>query len=380
MIPSPSRGMLSAESSGRSDGVAGSPDSRAAPPSGRSTPRAPLVIALVLVAVTAVCWFVDGSLRPAFSTADVLPAIALAIVFLAAESTQLHLEFRRQTHSISASELPLVFGLFVLDPGALLAVRIAAGAVVMIARRRPPIKIYFNLCLLAAETTLALVTFRAVLAGRPAEVTDAYSWVAAAAAVAVVYVTANTAVMSAIAFSEGIPPWRDTAAMLAPAFLVSLLNGTTALVVLLTLSVSAWSAILLAVLGAMLGLGYRGWLRSRTQHAVLGRVYRFSRLLEQVRGMDGPLEVALQEARTSVNAAVLRLGLLDDDGRLVVTEIGDGPVVTRSGDRPDALVQRVLDSRGGLRVDRRRAADPVLAALRARDAEEVIAIPLRSGS
>src|SRR6185437_11158115 len=244
--------------------------------------------------------------------------------FLAAESTQLHLEFRRQTHSISASELPLVFGLFLVAPGTLLVVRLAAAALVMIVRRRPPLKIFFNLCLFSAETTLALVTFRAVLVGRPVEVTEVHSWVAAAAAVGVVFVVSNVSVLAAIAISGSVPPWREVASALVPAFMVTVLNAALALVVLLTLSVSAWAALPLALLGVMIFLGYRGWLRSRAQHRMLNRVYRFSRLLEQVRGMEGPLEVALEEARASVNASVVRLGLLDD-GELLVTEIADGP-------------------------------------------------------
>jgi hypothetical protein len=250
--------------------VAGSAEVHEAPT--RSAPRAPLAIAALLLVVAAGCWVLTGSLYPAFSSDDLLPALGLAVVFLAAESTQLHLEFRRQTHSISASELPLVFGLFVVAPGTLLSVRIAAGALVMIARRRPPIKIYFNLCLMAAETTLAVVTMRTVLAGRPIEVTDAYSWLAVAAALGAVFLIANAAVMSAIALTEGVPTWSETVAMVAPGFLVSVLNAAVALTVMLAVASTPWAVVPLVVLGGLLTVGYRGWLRSRRQHRVLNRV------------------------------------------------------------------------------------------------------------
>ena len=196
-----------------------------------------------------------------------------------------------------------------VQPGTLLLVRLTAAALVMIVRRRPPIKICFNLCLFAAETTLAVVTFHAVLGGRPVDITDPYAWVATAAAVGVALVVSNAGVFAVIVSSGGMPSWRETAVMVAPALLVTLVNAAVALVLLLSVSVSSWAAVPLAVLGGMFFLGYRGWLRSRTQHAVLGRVYRFSRLLEQVRGMDGPLDVALQEARGAVNAEIARLGL-----------------------------------------------------------------------
>ena len=47
-------------------------------------------------------------------------AVVLFAAFLVAEATTLHVEVRRQTDTISLSEIPLVIGLFVLDPGTLL--------------------------------------------------------------------------------------------------------------------------------------------------------------------------------------------------------------------------------------------------------------------
>ena len=345
----------------------------------RPVPRAPLTIASVLAVVAVLCWSVDPQLWGTPTTGDLLPAAVLVIVFIAAEATQLHIEFHRQTHSISASELPLVVGLFVVAPVTLVGVRLLAAVLVMLVRRRPPIKIYFNLCLFAAETTLALVAFHAVRGGAT-EVTDPRTWIAAAVAAAVGALVSYLAVLAVIASADGLPPWRDAAGSLALACLTALLNTAIALVVVLSLSVAAWSGVLIAILGTVLYAAYRGYARSRKQHEVLDRVYRFSRLLEQVRGMDGPLEVALQEIGAGVNAEVVRLGLLVDDGDLVVTEVSDGPAVTRPVPRVDALTRRVLDSRGGLRIDRRRAPEAVQAALRERGADEVIAVPLRSGS
>ena len=187
----------------------------------RLAARGPVLLAALLAAVALILWLADGSLRPAFASDDLLPALVLAGVFLAAESTQLHLEFRRQTHSISASELPLVFGFFLLAPGTLLAVRLAAAAAVMIIRRRPPLKIFFNLSLFAAETTLGLVTFRAVLASRPVDVTEVYSWVAAAAAIGVVFVVSSVSVFAAIAISGSLRARSSNTALVHAAALIA---------------------------------------------------------------------------------------------------------------------------------------------------------------
>jgi diguanylate cyclase (GGDEF)-like protein len=334
----------------------------------------------LLAVVAAACGLFTGSLYGGpLSTSDLLPGAILLAVFVAAEATQLHVEFHRETYSISVSDLPLVLGLFFVDPLVLLAVRLVAAAALMIVRRRPPIKILFNLCLFTAETALALTVFHA-LAAHPVEAVAPWSWLAAAAAIAVASVVSHGSVLAVIVLTDLMPPWREALGGVGTGLLSALLNTAIALIVVVSLSVAPWSGVLIAILGVVLYVAYRGYARSRKQHQVLDRVYRFSRLLEQVRGMDGPLAVALQEIRAGVNAEVVRLGLLLDDGDLVVTEVSDGPVVTRPAPRADALTKRVLDSRGGLLFDRRRTPDVVLAALHERGAEEVIAVPLRSGS
>jgi hypothetical protein len=64
-----------------------------------------------------------------------LPVLVVLVVL--AESAQVHVEIRRQTVSLSLSELPLVLGLFLLDPLPLLLARVVGGLLVTGRRGRP---------------------------------------------------------------------------------------------------------------------------------------------------------------------------------------------------------------------------------------------------
>ena len=81
-----------------------------------------------------------------------LPWWAMALAFAATDTFVLHVQARRETQSISLSEIPLVLGLHFAAPMAMLAGRLIGSAAVMIAyRRSPPLKIVFNLSLLVSE-------------------------------------------------------------------------------------------------------------------------------------------------------------------------------------------------------------------------------------
>ena len=77
-----------------------------------------------------------------------LPWWAMALAFAATDMFVLHVQARRETQSISLSEIPLVLGLHFAAPMAMLAGRLIGSAAVMVAyRRSPPLKIVFNLSL-----------------------------------------------------------------------------------------------------------------------------------------------------------------------------------------------------------------------------------------
>src|SRR5436190_9208872 len=105
----------------------------------------------------------------------------LAAGFCLAEIFVVHVEFRRDAHSVSLSEIPLVLGLFFAQPGSLvLAQLVGAGIALTLHRRQSMLKLTFNLGHFVLEACLAVLVFRAIadLTGPP----TTHEWLAAFAA------------------------------------------------------------------------------------------------------------------------------------------------------------------------------------------------------
>src|SRR5690349_8047092 len=70
------------------------------------------------------------------------PWWAIAIGFYLAECAVVHVHFRRETHTLSLSEVPLVLGLFAVSPIVLVAVQVAGmGVALVFYRRQRPLKV-----------------------------------------------------------------------------------------------------------------------------------------------------------------------------------------------------------------------------------------------
>ncbi|MGH2729769.1 MAG: hypothetical protein ACRDJI_04090, partial [Actinomycetota bacterium] len=69
----------------------------------------------------------------------------LAISFFLTEVYVVHLQFRRDAHSVSLSEIPLVLGLFFATPEALILGQVVGAAVALgLHRRQSLLKLLFN--------------------------------------------------------------------------------------------------------------------------------------------------------------------------------------------------------------------------------------------
>src|SRR5262249_28410768 len=115
---------------------------------GRS--RAPLgwVLALSLVIAAVATAMYIGPVHHLSNTGVPLhiPWSVFALGYAASEFTVVHIEFRRDAHSVSLNEIPLVVALVFLSPGhLLLAHLLGAGAVLILHRRQAVVKLIFNL-------------------------------------------------------------------------------------------------------------------------------------------------------------------------------------------------------------------------------------------
>ena len=130
-----------------------------------------------------------------------LPWWALAIVFYLAETWVVHLQFRKQAHTLSLIEVGLVFGLFFASPAALLAAQVVGSALALsLHRRQKPAKFAFNLAELSLCTGIAFAIFHS-LGGVGG--TNEHSWLAALLAAAGAHTVGVFLVFFVIAVAEG---------------------------------------------------------------------------------------------------------------------------------------------------------------------------------
>ena len=332
----------------------------------------PMILAGALLLLAGATWVAADLMHTGPAGQHWWVAVVLFAAFLVAEATTLHVEVRRQTDTISLSEIPLVIGLFVLDPGTLLLVRVLAALAVAIALRRSALKTAFNLALFTAEVAVAAAVFDWF---GVYDATDYRSWLPVFAVVVTLTCLSTVSIQIVIWLAQGRPDWPKVGAQVLLATLIALLNGAAALIILISLAADGRAAVLLTVLCASLLLAYRGYARSYRQHANLRRVYAFSRLLELTRSSEAPLDAALNEARDVLNASRLTLRLVGDHP-LALSVDGDGHTSTPDELGPDdPIVTRARNSRSGVLLTGKKAE----AALALRSAREIIAVPLRSG-
>ena len=218
------------------------------PHEGRAAPRRAIRFSLggsasiwlytvVLVAGSVALWQsgIEGLQAPLHPGA--VPWPALVPVFFVAESWVIHIHFRRQAHTVSLNEVGLVFGLFLLTSGGLLAAMLVGSAAALgIRRRQPPVKLAWNLAQFLFTTSLAIWVFHAVLSlGDPI---GPAGWVAALLATLVASLSGVVLVTIAIAVAEREVDLRELPATTVLSVISTVATTSLALVALVVVEVN----------------------------------------------------------------------------------------------------------------------------------------------
>ena len=98
------------------------------------------MLSFVLAAIGVLLLVLASPVSTSTPRTQVLLILAVLTVYVLAESSQIHVEVRQHTLSVSVSDLPLVLGLFLLDPWWLLFARLVSAGFVFVAGRRSPTK------------------------------------------------------------------------------------------------------------------------------------------------------------------------------------------------------------------------------------------------
>jgi diguanylate cyclase (GGDEF)-like protein len=305
--------------------------SAAAPPR-RLSGTARVWILTAAIAVAAVLLYAAGVRRiPTLAEADWLPLPILAGLFYLAEITVVHFRFRRDAHSFSLSEVPLVLGLFFAAPWALVPAQLLGSAVALtVHRRQPVLKLAFNLGQFALQASLAVVVFRYVVAlGDPL---GPAGWVAALLATQVTLWVADALINAAIFLSGDRLPPQAMWEVLGLGVIATAMNTSLALIAVTILARSPASAWLALTPLVVLFVAYRAYSSKRAQHERLEALYEATRALHESPQLESAMVTAASHARKLLDAQASEIILLPDAEREAAFSTRLGP-----GDRVEVM-------------------------------------------
>lgn len=262
----------------------------------------------------------------------------LAPMVYVSELTVVHLRFRRDAHSFSMSELPLVAALFFASPAELIVAQLIGNAAALaINRRQPLIKFAFNLSQFSLQTVIAVVVFRAVVsAGSP----DSWiGWLAAGLAGVTVLVIATGLITAAIRMSGGKLNSLEMIEVLGLSSIATLMNTSLALIgvhLVWSTPSSAWLALVPPV---VLFFAYRAYISQREERGRLESLYQAMRSLHEAGHIETALTGAATQATQMFEAEFSEIILLPENEDLPAYLSAVGP-----GSRSQSMVpiDRVL--------------------------------------
>jgi signal transduction histidine kinase len=235
-----------------------------------------------------------------------IPWWAIAGLFFLAEVYVVHLQFRREAHSFSLSEIPLVLGLYFLAPPALvLAQLVGSGAALVLHRRQSPLKLVFNLAHLSFEAIVASLLFHWVVGG--ADPAGLVGWIATVVAVALTTLLAAVMITIAISLSEGKLHLETLTEGLGLGMMVGMTNTCIALVAATLMWARPEAAWLLLVPVATVFFAYRAYTSERQKHKSLESLYESSRLVQGSLQIEATISELLSQARKMFQAEVAQI-------------------------------------------------------------------------
>jgi diguanylate cyclase (GGDEF)-like protein len=238
----------------------------------------------------------------------------LAGAFAVAELCVVHIEFRRNVHIFTLSELPLVFGLIFADPSAVLLGVLVGPIIVLVANRgQSPVKVAFNISLFCLGAALAITIFHALLPVRDA--VDPAVWGAALVAALTNAVVGALLVSAAVRLSgQPIAPSK-LGRTLAVASAVCVTNTCLALGGAAAVATDARAAVLLVVPAGAIVLAYRAYTAERRKHESLEFLHEVTRLLAHAPDIAAGLAGLLQRTLDVFRGDVAEIILLPSDQR-----------------------------------------------------------------
>ena len=310
-----------------------------------------------------------------------VPWWAIALVFFLTESYVVHVQFRREAHTISLDEIGLVIGLFVLAPGGLLLARLlGGGAALYFHRRQRSAKLAFNLATSTFVTLVAALVFRSLL-GQAGQYGPA-GWGAAIAATVAASVCGIVLVTIVIGIAEGHLPIRGLVDTGSVSLAATLATTSLTLVAILVIESDPLGIVLLLVPGAVMAFAFWGYMRQRNRGEHLEFLYESMRTTQSAPEFGLAIGQLLIAARELVRADFAEIVLFADGGEtgLRSTSGRDGETLMRQEplENDTALAIELAGAASkALLLQRSRPPHPLDDFLEARGLEDALVSALR---
>ena len=260
----------------------------------------------------------------------------LAAFFYAAETSVVHLQIRRDAHSFSLNEIPLVIGLFFATPEALvLAQVVGGGAALVLSRKQPAVKLMFNLARYVIDTSIAVLIFRGIFS-----IADPMSRAGLALpflATMVVALLGAATITLAISLSEGKLQLKSLPEVLGFTVVAAITNTSLGLIGVTILWIRPEAAWLLLIPAAILFGAYRLYTVQRQRHESLEFLYNSTQLAHRTLKLEPTLLSLLGEARKMFRADIAEIIFFSAEDGVSALRTRLGPGDTSEVMRPVTL-------------------------------------------
>ncbi len=310
---------------------------------------------------------------------------ALAVAFFFAEIFVVHLQFRKQAHTLSLTEIGLTLGLLLGAPAGLLIGQLMGTLVALIVTRwksqRQLVKFAFNLAELPLCSGVALLIFRSLAAPN---ISAPHQWVLVLFACAVAHVLGILLVSAVIAIAEERFHAPQLLRTLVTSTIGALATASLGLAVVQLLEVRPLAVLLLVVPVLACVAAFRGYMEQREQREHVEFLYESMRATQGAPEFGlavGQLLVAARRLLRAEYAEILILPGSDEEGPLRSVSSAEGELLMHPEEffSPEdaAAFTEVGSIDGATLLTRRRATYAFEAFLSSRRLEDAIVGPLR---
>jgi signal transduction histidine kinase len=247
------------------------------------------------------------------SSSSQVPWPALAFAFFLAESLVIHLQFRRDAHSFSMNEVPLVLGLLFCDPLTLITAQLVGYlAALVIRRKQGVVKLAFNVGQFTLQTQVALIVLHLIDPGPT--LLDARTTLAMVCGAIAALVLAHGLVVTAIWASGGSESAAETLHVLGISAAGTVMNTLLALGAGVMISEApevAWLGLLPPVL---IFAAYAAYTRQRTERLRVSTLFEATKTLHRTPQLERAVETTARLALELVRAESVHVILRGEPG------------------------------------------------------------------